>query len=107
VKTGCSCRAGLKTGAGDDAAEKLARISADLRDVARIIENRQLRQQVGAEYVEAALEAQGRRLHVVDLAEVDDDLVRDVTEILTPLYGRRVAADRAARAVAAPTGDQP
>jgi predicted site-specific integrase-resolvase len=39
---------------------------------------------------------------------VDDDLVRDVTEILTSpsarLYGRRAAANRAQRAVAAATG---
>jgi len=65
----------------------------------------------GAEYVEAALSAQGRRLLVVDPAEVDDDLVRDVTEILTSLcarlYGRRTAADRAARAVSALTQDGP
>ena len=62
----------------------------------------------GAEYVEAALAASGRRLLVVDPAEVDDDLVRDVTEILTSLcarlYGKRAAANRAARAVAAATG---
>jgi len=41
----------------------------------------------------------------VDPAEVDDDLVRDVTEILTSLcarlYGRRAAANRAGRALAA------
>ncbi|MFB6398711.1 IS607 family transposase, partial [Polymorphospora sp. 2-325] len=62
----------------------------------------------GAEYVEAALAAQGRRLLVVDPAGVDDDLVGDVTEILTSLcvrlYGRRVAADRVRRAVEAVTG---
>jgi putative resolvase len=55
--------------------------------------------------VEAALSARGRRLVVVDPAEVDDDLVRDVTEMLASLcaglYGRRVAAGRASRAVAA------
>jgi predicted site-specific integrase-resolvase len=37
--------------------------------------------------------------------EVDDDLVRDMTEILTSmrarLYGKRAAGDRAKRAVAA------
>ena len=48
---------------------------------------------------------------VVDPAEVDDDLVRDVTEILTSLcarlHGRRAAANRAARAVAAATADEP
>ena len=42
-----------------------------------------------------ALAASGRRLLVADPAEVDDDLVGDVTEILTwlcaRLYGRRVA----------------
>ena len=62
----------------------------------------------GAEYVQAALEADGRRLLVVDPGEVDEDLVRDVTEILTSLctrlYGKRAAANRAARAVAAATG---
>jgi putative resolvase len=59
--------------------------------------------------VAAALSARGRRLVVVDPAEVDDDLVRDVTEILTSLcarlYGRRTAASRASRAVAAATAE--
>jgi predicted site-specific integrase-resolvase len=72
-----------------------------------VVEHRDRFARFGAEYVEAALTAQGRRLLVVDPAEVDDDLVRDVTEILTSLcarlYGRRVAADRAERAVAAAT----
>jgi predicted site-specific integrase-resolvase len=72
-----------------------------------VVEHRDRFARFGAEYVEAALAAQGRRLLVVDPAEVDDDLVRDVTEILTSLctrlYGRRVAANRAERAVAAAT----
>jgi predicted site-specific integrase-resolvase len=50
------------------------------------------------------MSASGRTLLVVDTAEVDD-LVRDVQEILTSpgarLYGRRVGANRAARAAAA------
>lgn len=74
-----------------------------------VVEHRDRFARFGAEYVEAALSAQGRRLLVVDPAEVDDDLVRDVTEILTSLcarlYGRRAAADRARRAVEAATGD--
>ncbi len=69
------------------------------------VEHRDRFARFGAEYVEAALAAQGRRLLVADPSEVDDDLVRDVTEILTSLcarlYGRRAAANRAARAVAA------
>jgi len=59
----------------------------------------------GAGYVGAALAAQGRRLLVAGPSQADDDLVRDVTGILTSLcarlYGRRAAANRAARAVAA------
>ena len=60
----------------------------------------------GSEYVEVAVAAQGRELVVVDAAEVDDDLVRDMTEILTAmcarLYGKRAAQNRARRALAAP-----
>jgi len=59
----------------------------------------------GSEYVEVAVAAQGRELVVVDAAEVDDDLVRDMTEILTAmcarLYGKRAAQNRARRALAA------
>lgn len=77
-----------------------------------VVEHRDRFARFGSEYVEAALSAQGRRLLVVDPAEVDDDLVRDVTEILTSLcarlYGRRAAANRAQRAVTAATEpDQP
>ena len=76
-----------------------------------VVEHRDRFARFGAEYVEAALSAQGRRLLVVDPAEADDDLVRDVTEILTSLcarlYGRRAAANRAKRAVEAVTGDEP
>lgn len=59
----------------------------------------------GSEYVQAALAAQGRELVVVDAAKVDDDLVRDMTEIMTSmcarLYGKRAAGNRAKRALAA------
>lgn len=76
-----------------------------------IVEHRDRFARFGAEYVEAALSAQGRRLLVVDPAEVDDDLVRDVTEILTSLcarlYGRRAAANRAARLAAVATEPDP
>lgn len=76
-----------------------------------VTEHRDRFARFGAEYVEAALAAQGRRLLVADPAEVDDDLVRDVTEMLTSLcarlYGRRAAANRAARAVEQITGGQP
>jgi predicted site-specific integrase-resolvase len=76
-----------------------------------VVEHRDRFARFGAEYAEVALAAAGRRLLVMDPAEVDDDLVRDVTEILTSLcarlYGRRAAADRARRAVEAITGSAP
>ncbi len=73
-----------------------------------VVEHRDRFARFGAEYVEVALSAQGRWPLVVDPAEVDDDLVRDVTEILTSLctrlYGRLAAKNRAARLTAAVTG---
>jgi predicted site-specific integrase-resolvase len=75
------------------------------------VEHRDRFARFGAEYVEAALSAQGRRLAVADPSEADDDLVGDVTEILTSLcarlYGQRAAGNRAARAIAALGQDGP
>jgi len=69
-----------------------------------VVEHRDRFARFGSEYVAASLHATGRRL-VVDDAEVDDDLVRDMTEVLTSfcarLCGRRAAAHRAAKALAA------
>jgi predicted site-specific integrase-resolvase len=46
---------------------------------------------------------------VVDAAGVDDDLVRDMTEILTSMcagvYGKRAAQNRARRAITAAAAD--
>ena len=70
-----------------------------------VIEHRDRFARFGSEYVAASLEANGRRLVVVDDAEVDDDLVRDMTEELTSfcarLYGKRAGVHRAAKAFAA------
>ena len=90
---------------------KRRKFLALLRDesvITIVVEHRDRFARFGSEYVEAALSAQGRRLLVVDPAEMDDDLVRDVTEILTSLcarlYGRRAARNQAARLTAAVTG---
>ena len=52
-----------------------------------------------AEYVEAALSAQGRKLIVLERSEVKDDLVQDKIEVLTSfcarVYGRRSARNQA------------
>ena len=74
-----------------------------------VVEHRDRFCRFGSEDVEAALAAQGGELVVVDSAEVDDGLVWDMTEILTSmcarLYGKRAAANRARRAVAAAADD--
>ncbi|MBK8168618.1 MAG: IS607 family transposase [bacterium] len=70
-----------------------------------VVEHRDRLMRFGFEYVESALAAQGRTLAVVDTAEVTEDLVRDMTEVLTSmcarLYGRRAAEHRAKRALEA------
>ena len=59
----------------------------------------------GFEMVDALLRARGGGVVVLEEREVDDDLVRDMTEVLTSfcarLYGRRSARRRAERAVKA------
>jgi len=74
-----------------------------------IVEHRDRFARFGAEYVAAALDAEHRRMVIVDDPEVDDDLVRDMTELMTSLcarlYGRRSAAHRAAKAIEAVTVD--
>ncbi len=77
--------------------------SPDYRAV--VVEHRDRLARFGSEYIEAALAAQGRRLIVVDAAEVKDDLVQDMIDVLTSmcarLYGRRSARQRAEKALKA------
>ncbi len=84
---------------------KLKRLLADRAVGTIVVEHRERLARFGVEYVEAALRAQGRRLVVIEEREVDDDLVRDITEVLTSmcarLYGRRSARRRAERALEA------
>jgi predicted site-specific integrase-resolvase len=91
----------------DGKGRKLVALLRDSSVSTVVVEHRDRFARFGAEYVEAALAASGRRLLVMDPSEVDDDLVRDVTEILTSLcarlYGRRAAGNRVERAVEAAT----
>lgn len=76
-----------------------------------VVEHRDRFCRFGSEHVQAALAGHGRELVVVDTAEADDDLMRDMTEILTSmcarLYGKRAAQNRAKRALAAAAADAP
>ena len=70
-----------------------------------IVEHRDRLARFGSEYIEAALAASGRKLTVLEPSEVEDDLVQDMTDVLTSfcarLYGRRSARNRAKRALEA------
>ena len=57
-----------------------------------LVEHRDRFARFGSEYVAASFKASGRRFAVVDDAEVDDDLVRDMTEVLTSFCARPAAA---------------
>lgn len=89
---------------------KLRKLLADRTVGVVVVEHRERLARFGVEYVEAALAATGRRLVVVEEREVDDDLVRDMTEVLTSmcarLYGRRSAKRRAERAIKAAAEDE-
>ena len=82
---------------------KFQRVLADPTAQTIVVEHRDRLARFGVENLEAALAAQGRRVMVVDPGEVDDDLVRDMTEVLTSfcarLYGRRGARNRALKAL--------
>ena len=82
---------------------KLRRMLSDPKVTVVVVEHRDRLARMNAELVEAALSAHGRRLAVIDDTEMDDDLVRDMTEVLTRfcarLYGRRSAKNRAEKAL--------
>ena len=93
----------------NDRRPTLRRLLADPAVGTIVVEHRDRLARFGVGMVEAMLEARGGRLLVIDDNEVEDDLVRDMTEILTcfcaRLYGRRSAANRAQRALAATVAD--
>ena len=84
---------------------RLRRLVADHTVGTIVVEHRERLSRFGFEYVEAALAGRGARILVMDEAELEDDLVRDATEVMTSLcarlYGRRSARRRAERALAA------
>lgn len=79
------------------------RLLADPKATTVVVEHRDRLGRMNIELAEAALSAAGRRLVVLDPGEVDGDLVRDMTGVLTffcaRLYGRRSARNRAEKAL--------
>lgn len=68
-----------------------------------IVEHRDRLMRFGLEYVESSLDAQGRKIVVIDPDEVTDDIVRDLHEVIASmcarLYGKRSAKNRAKKAM--------
>ena len=89
----------------NDRRPKLRKLLSDPTVHTIIVEHRERLARFGVGMVEAMLQARGGSLVVIDDTEVPDDLVRDITEILTcfcaRLYGKRSAANRARRALEA------
>ena len=95
-----------ETGSGmNDKRRKLNRLLADPGVGVIIVEHRDRLARMNAGLIESALKAQNRKLIVVDDTELNDDLVRDMTEVLTSLcarlYGRRAASNKAKAALKA------
>ncbi|HEY2265336.1 MAG TPA: IS607 family transposase [Streptosporangiaceae bacterium] len=102
------------TGAGsglDGKRPKLRRILPDPSAGVVVAGHRDRLAGFGVEHLEAALPAHGRKVVVADPGETADDLVRDMTEVLTSmcarLQGRRGARNRAMRAVTAARSTEP
>lgn len=91
--------------------KKLARVLRDPEVSTILVEHRDRLARFGFSHLEASLAAQGRRVVVTEEGEVEDDLTRDVVEVLTSfcarLHGRRSAKRRAERALAAAADKDP
>ena len=92
----------------NDRRPKLGKLLGDPTVQTVIVEHRERLARFGVGMVEAMLQARGGSLVVIDDAEVPEDLVRDMREILTcfcaRLYGKRSAANKARRAMEAVSG---
>jgi predicted site-specific integrase-resolvase len=98
--------AARETGSGLNGRRKaLLRIFRNPKVQVIVVEHRDRLMRFGFEYLEAALAAQGRRLVVLDGAEITDDIVRDLHEVIVSmcarLYGKRAAKNRAKKAIEA------
>ena len=89
---------------------KLHRILSDASARVVVVEHKDRLARFGVEHLQAALTATGRELLILGPEESTDDLVKDMTDVLTSmcarLYGQRAAKNRAARAVAAAMGEE-
>ena len=102
----CVVRVEAEIGSGmNGGRSKARRLLADPEVTTIVVEHKDRLGRMNVELIEATLAAHGRRLVVLDDGEVEDDLVRDMVEVLTSfcarLYGRRSAKNRARKALEA------
>jgi putative resolvase len=104
--------AGVAVGAGpgmDGKRRRLARPRAGATATAVVVEHRDRLARSGAGYLHAARPAPGHRIVAADAGDGDDDLIQDMTGVLTSFcarrYGRRGARNRAVRAPGCAWGD--
>jgi predicted site-specific integrase-resolvase len=95
-----------ETGSGLHGGRKaLLRILRNPKVQVIVVEHRDRLMSFGFEYVEGALAAQDRRVMVIDGAEITDDMVRDLHEVIVSmcarLYGKRAVKNRAKKAIEA------
>jgi putative resolvase len=68
-----------------------------------IVEHKDRLSRFGVEYIECLLEASGRKLQIINQSEIDNDLVRDMIDLLTSfcarLYGKRSAKNKAKKVI--------
>ena len=72
----------------DGGRPKLLRLLADATVGSIAVDHRDCLARLGSEYIEAVLSGAGRRLLVMESNELEDDLLRDMNEVLTSLRAR-------------------
>lgn len=82
---------------------KLNKILKDPTIGTIVVEHRESLTRFNYELIESALKGREAKIVVVDPEEIEDDLIRDITDVLTSMcsrfYGQRSARARAERAV--------
>jgi putative resolvase len=89
----------------NDRRRELLALLADPAITTIVVEHRDRLARFGVAQLEQSLVSAGRKIVVIDPAEVKDDLVQDMIDLMTcfsaRLYGRRSARNRAQRAIEA------
>ena len=82
---------------------KLKRLLSDSSVKIIAVEHKDRLRRFGYEYIESALQSQGRHLIVIDKSGIKNDLVEDMISVLTSfcarLYGRRAAKNKTKKAL--------